>query len=566
MFFNQLKQYIRYLIATSGRQLVVGFCLLLIAAITEGLGLFMLLPLLGALTGDSSVTAQLPAVFQTLPQLVEPAILLLLFFLLLCFRAGIIFVRENYMALIRLHSSDQLRATLFNAMLHSRWQYSSQVAHEQIIEQLTTGMQRVGMATFYVLKIATSAILIITYLFVALKLAPMAVLLALLLGGGTLFFLRGINHNALNLGESLTQTQRQLYNRVLFYLNGLKTIKTFQQESVQASTFAQQQLLLRDNQLNYQRKSGRNQFLFSIITAAVVCIMAYGGLFWLTLPLATLTLLVVIFIRLMPLLLDMQNSLQRLLHTLPAFTDIHQSLMLFQRHAESGNATVNLAAPQVEIALRDACYRYPSGRGVSHVSLYLPVGEITLLQGPSGSGKTTIADILSGLVNVQQGQLCLDGKALDDLALLAWRQQVIYITQEPFLFDATIRDNIVWGSAFAGQHDTDEQLRDICEQAAATFIFSLPEGLDTTVGERGIALSGGQRQRVILARALCRKPSLLILDEASNALDNQTEQIWLDNLKQLTPHITVLLISHKEDAAQWADHIVEVKQENINAK
>ena len=187
-----------------------------------------------------------------------------------------------------------------------------------------------------------------------------------------------------------------------------------------------------------------------------------------------------------------------------------------------------------------------------------------MLKGPSGSGKTTIADILSGLVTLQQGQLCLDGSPVKDAERLAWRQQVVYITQEPFLFDATIRENILWGALEAGEQLTDDQLTAICQQAAATFIFDLPLALDTPVGERGIALSGGQRQRVILARALCRKPSLLILDEASNALDSETEHLWLSNLRQLTPQLTVLLISHRADAANWADHIIDLNERSEN--
>ena len=208
------------------------------------------------------------------------------------------------------------------------------------------------------------------------------------------------------------------------------------------------------------------------------------------------------------------------------------------------------------IALQAAGFHHSSGRGFSQVDLSLPVGRISLLQGASGSGKTTIADVISGLLQLQQGTFCLDGQALSAAELAAWRQQVVYITQEPFLFDATIRDNIGWGLSL-----DDQTLTAICQQAAADFIFSLPQGLDTRIGERGINLSGGQRQRLILARALCRKPALLILDEASNALDAETEQQWLSNLRQLTQltkGLTILCISHREDAAQFADHLIDL--------
>ena len=151
--------------------------------------------------------------------------------------------------------------------------------------------------------------------------------------------------------------------------------------------------------------------------------------------------------------------------------------------------------------------------------MVLPVGTTTILTGPSGAGKSTLADVIGGLVTPDTGELRLDGTALDPAARRGWREQVAYVQQEPVLFHTTIRENLRWAFPAADDAALDAALRD----AAAHFVFALPEGLDTLVGDRGGRLSGGERQRIALARGLLRAPALLILDNFEQLADRAAQ-------------------------------------------
>jgi ATP-binding cassette subfamily B protein/subfamily B ATP-binding cassette protein MsbA len=175
------------------------------------------------------------------------------------------------------------------------------------------------------------------------------------------------------------------------------------------------------------------------------------------------------------------------------------------------------------------------------------------LVGPSGAGKTSIADLLTGLYAPTSGTIRIDGTSLDALDLASWQQRLGVVSQDTFLFNATIADNIAFGSPGA----TPAQIQTSCQAAqAAGFIESLPQGYDTLVGERGYRLSGGQRQRLSLARAILRDPELLILDEATSALDSQNERLVQEAIERFERNHTVLVIAHRLSTIVKADQIL----------
>ena len=190
---------------------------------------------------------------------------------------------------------------------------------------------------------------------------------------------------------------------------------------------------------------------------------------------------------------------------------------------------------------------------LTNISFSLPKGQMLALVGPSGAGKSSIADLLVGLYAPSAGQIWIDSLPLEQMDLASWQQRLGVVSQDTFLFNATIAENISFGSP----DTTTDQIRSACQAAqAAGFIESLPQGYDTLVGERGYRLSGGQRQRLSLARAILRDPELLILDEATSALDSQSERLVQEAIERFERNHTVLVIAHRLSTIVRADQIL----------
>jgi len=217
------------------------------------------------------------------------------------------------------------------------------------------------------------------------------------------------------------------------------------------------------------------------------------------------------------------------------------------------------------ISLRDVSLQYapelpPALQGIN---LEIPQGTTVALVGSSGAGKSSIADVLCGLYEPTLGEVLIDGQRLSDLDLISWQQRLGVVSQDTFLFNASIAANISFGTPGT----TREKILAAAEKAqAAGFIADLPEGFETLIGERGYKLSGGQRQRLSLARAILREPELLILDEATSALDTQSERLVQQAIDQFEGKQTVVVIAHRLSTIVKADMIIVLDKGRIVEK
>jgi ATP-binding cassette subfamily B protein len=194
------------------------------------------------------------------------------------------------------------------------------------------------------------------------------------------------------------------------------------------------------------------------------------------------------------------------------------------------------------------------------VDLRIARGSMVAIVGPSGAGKSTLVDLIIGLNQPTSGAILFDDTPLQQFDQLSYRRQIGYVPQESVLFNLSIRDNLRWAHAGA----TDEEIRHACEQAnAIEFIDQLPDRFDTVVGDRGTRLSGGQVQRLALARAILRKPVLLILDEATSSLDSHSERLIQQAVERIARETTVLVIAHRLSTIMHADHIVVLQHGRV---
>jgi subfamily B ATP-binding cassette protein MsbA len=245
----------------------------------------------------------------------------------------------------------------------------------------------------------------------------------------------------------------------------------------------------------------------------------------------------------------MSVSLSRIFRNRVVLYNLAPSLKLVQSILNSDLRVENLAAGKMyqrldgDIVLKDICFSYPNGKTVfENLNMTFPYGKTTAIMGASGSGKSTLADLLVRLYNPDSGHILVNGKDIREYSLLSWRKMIGFVTQDTCIFNMSIKENILVGNPDA----VEDELREALKIAnCLEFVDTLPDGWDTTVGDRGVKLSGGQRQRIAIARAIVRQPDLYIFDEATSSLDDRSEKLIQKSIEELSERSTVVVITHR---------------------
>ena len=244
--------------------------------------------------------------------------------------------------------------------------------------------------------------------------------------------------------------------------------------------------------------------------------------------------------------------------------DIHDNAVVYDVEAYAQAKEVDKMDVKREITLQDITYKYPNSEAFifNHADMTVPIGSAVGIVGSSGSGKTTIVDVMLGLLQLQTGTILADGVDVQT-NYEGWLKNIGYIPQTIFMIDSTIRKNVAFG--IADENIDDNRVWEVLKEAQLDeFVRSLPEGLDTGIGERGIRISGGQRQRIGIARALYEDPEVLVLDEATSALDNDTEAAIMESINRLHGKKTLVIIAHRLQTIEKCDMVFRVENGKIN--
>lgn len=281
--------------------------------------------------------------------------------------------------------------------------------------------------------------------------------------------------------------------------------------------------------------------------------------------------LAVAAMRLIPCANRINNHLTSISYFEPFFMGVSDNLqeeirdesINYDENAYKQKVKVDKLEIKETIELKDIVYKYPNTEVLifDHADMEIPVGKSVGIVGTSGAGKTTVVDILLGLLRLQSGKILADGVEVRE-HYQSWLKNIGYIPQSIFMIDSTIRKNVAFG--YADEDIDDEKVwRALKEAQLDEFVRGLPEGLDTSIGERGIRISGGQRQRIGIARALFEDPEVLVLDEATSALDNETEAAIMDSINRLHGKKTLIIIAHRLQTIEKCDMVYRVENGKV---
>ncbi len=377
-------------------------------------------------------------------------------------------------------------------------------------------------------------------------------------------------------GNERNIAQGDTFKLVKETLSAIKEIKIFGLEENQISHFDEPAKKLSEKQANIQIISELPQFIFQAI--------AFGGIVALLILLkiiqhqeiTTILPLLALYafsgFRLIPSFQRIYSSLTVLNSADSVIKEIHTDLMLnTQPLTTSTTATTEAFSEtiymQQQLELKQVSFTYPLSTTpvVESVDFTIKANTKIGFMGSTGSGKTTVLDIILGLLEPTSGAVFIDGKKLTKENVKAWQNSIGYVPQHVFLMDDTIASNIAFGVPF--KNIDYEKVKRVAQLTQLdNFISTLAKGYESTIGERGVRLSGGQRQRLGIARALYRNPSILILDEATNALDKETEELILDAIHGLPYTHTIIMVSHHMDALKNCDELLIFENGKINTQ
>lgn len=554
--------YLRALVSLMPRKAGLALGVMVCLSLTEGIGLLMLVPLLQLVgldvqRGSLGRLAELVAhVFATLG--LRPTLAAVLAaYVLIVSAQGLLSRWQTTLNLGLLHDFvASLRHRLYTAVTHASWLFFARSRSSDFTHVLTSEVDRVGAATYHLLQLAATALVALVYLGLAFRLSPALTAVVLACGGILMVALRGHTGVARAAGGELSDAIQALYAAVTEHLGGMKTAKSYGAEDRHGRLFARLTDGVRRLHTGAIRNQAEAKYWFDVGTVLLLSLILYASVELLAVSTAELLLLLFLFARMLPRLGALQQAYHDLVHTLPAFAHVMETEARCAAAAEPRAERREPVTLHHAIRLDRVRFAYEQAPVARDLDLTIRAGETTALVGPSGSGKTTVADLVLGLLRPDAGRVLVDGVPLGSERVQAWREQIGYVAQETFLFHDTIRANLLWAAPGATGREIEQALR---LAAAEEFVTRLPEGLGTIVGDRGVRLSGGERQRLALARALLRKPALLILDEATSNLDSENEQRIQRAIDRLHGSMTILVISHRLSTVRAADiiHVLE---------
>lgn len=543
--------------------------LTVIASLMEGITLSLVIPLLQRLVNggknNTSIESNsfIQSIFHFFNQFAPKHQLgiIICTLLVLAILKGIVrFWADFSLRNLMLKVGYNLRLTCIDRFLNLGLSYYSEAQGGNLLSYVNEQSQRCEQLTLYSGSILSECLIIFSYLILLLSISWKFTLISAALLTIVAICLKSIVSYVKTNGKIVSNTIEEFSSNVFELISGMRVIKSYTAEQKE---FGKLQNILQ-KRYDAQCRTWAGQVAVQPISdtcgviVLIILVVLGTRIIDQELILSLLLTFLLVLLRMFPRI----NHLNGMRVSLSSFGESYRSIQYFLHQTEIQDIEDGVQIFKGfdrKICFESISFVYTKNQQpvLKDINIIIPKGSVTAIVGESGSGKSTLADLLLRFYDPQCGRITIDGRDLREFHINSWRKKIAVVSQENFLFNTTVKENIQFGNPFALDTDIFEAAR---LAYADEFIRELPEGYDTVLGDRGVKLSGGQRQRLAIARAIIRNPEILILDEATSALDSSSEKIVQQALDVVSQNRTVLVIAHRLSTIHNADQIVVLKK------
>jgi ABC-type multidrug transport system fused ATPase/permease subunit len=544
------KDYRRF----AGERLWRALALMILGSLAEGFGLLMIVPLASiAINGGKSVLRYAPwATAWTSDQRFMAA--LGLFLGAMALRSVLLFARDSLIARLGAEYEAGLRLRAAATLANRGWPFASRIGQAGMQSLLLNDVPRAAEAVAFMQQIAVGAIMLAVQLSLTFVLSPKLTAVAVaFLAAASLATFR-LARRGVRSGIGISEAMDESADSGFRLHAGLKTALA---QGTVAAFLAEYRSTLDRTARQLGRfashySSSRQWAAFGAALAAAV--LLFVGVRVLALPFPVLVTSLILFARMSGPAQVLQNSALQAAARGPSFAAIERRLGPLEWSVPERPAAEALQWKQ--LVLEGVGYEHQPGLGITSATVRIERGQWIGIQGASGAGKTTLLDLVAGLLAPAKGTAQVDGKLLVGAVREQWRSAIAYVGQEGNVFSDSVRGNLLAEGAEADDVDLWHALEIV---GLGQRVRAFPSGLNESVGDRGSQLSGGERQRLAIARALLRRPSLLVLDEATAALDSDSEAELIERLKAIKPRPAALVVAHRESTLTHCDSLIAIR-------
>lgn len=541
-----MKELLRDIWARDRRGFLKILFLNIAVSLTGGISIVMLVPMLGLLNVSEGAASALSSLIQPIRHFsteTQVVIIIGMYLLLVLLKALLHWLLKIRQSEFLEEYSLALREELYHTVSCAKWEQLVAGKQTDTVDLFTSQCLQVSQGVSMIIALLSSVVSALVSLGIAVWLNFPVTVFVIVCGCGFALIFRRLMKASRYFGDEMIRINRTMYSELYSQLQSIKEVRSYGVQKEHGDYFSEISRSSKEAKLKYMRQQAFPSMLYSIAAAGMIAVIFLVCVLVFRMDTARLMVLVYVFTRLWPVFSGFINKLTVIQTTIPAYEKLTEAVhMLSMEKPVAGDIAQLPFEKQIEFRNVSFAYQGSGEPVLCNVNFTLKKGSITALVGRSGAGKTTIADLLLGFLAPASGEILIDGVRLSEDNLPGWRHNLGYIPQEPLILNASVRENL---QRFHPSATQEEMVSALKKAYIWDVVENLPQGMDTVLGDGGIRLSGGERQRIVLARVLLGQPRLIVMDEATSAMDYESEMAVRNAIRDLNEQVTILIIAHR---------------------